>query len=120
MVGRDQQGTNYEESEDRADHVHQAVIPGGLRALVGGHLVRQHPLVWTLGGVGRHLEEDVDDQQRPVGGNEGDQRQEDNVAYYPNGDERPAPSESKSAVVTERADGRLPHDGERRPDGIEH
>src|SRR6184192_2070965 len=119
MVGRDQQGAHHEESEDGADHVHQAVIAGGLRTLVGGHLVREHALVGPLSGVGRHLEEDVDDQERPVGRDERDQGEEDVVAHNPDGDERPAPPESKSAVVTEGADRRLPHDGERRTDGIE-
>src|SRR5256714_248838 len=119
MVGRDQQGAHHEESEDGADHVHQAVIAGSLRTLVGGHLVREHALVGPLSGVGRHLEEDVDDQERPVGRDERDQGEEDDVAHNADRDERPAPPESKSAVVTEGADRRLPHDGERRTDGIE-
>src|SRR5207253_68131 len=76
-------------------------------------------LVGALGGVGCHLEEDINEQERPVGGDEGDQREEDDVTDHANRDEGPAPAHPEAAVVTEGPDRRLPDDGEGGADGIQ-
>jgi len=80
MVGRDQDGADDDEPKDRADHVHRAVVAGGLGPLIRRHLVGQHALVRALRRVRRHLEEDVDDQQHPVRRDKRDDREENHVA----------------------------------------
>jgi len=119
MVGRDQDGADDDEPKDRADHVHRAVVAGGLGPLIRRHLVGQHALVRALRRVRRHLEEDVDDQQHPVRRDKRDDREENHVADDADRDERPAPANARTADIAERADRRLPDDREGGAKGIE-
>ena len=120
MMGRDEKRADHQEADDRAQQVHQAVVAGGLASLFGRHLVGQHPLVGALRGVGRDLEEDIDEEQRPVRRHERNQRQEEDVAHHADGNEGAPAAELEAAVVADRADRRLPENRERGADRVEH
>ena len=119
MMGGNQQCADDEETHNGAHHVHQAVVAGGLAALVLRHLVGQHALVGALGGVRRDLEEDVGEEQSPERGDKRDQREEDDVADDTDRDERATAPEREPAVVADRPDRRLPDDGEGCADRIQ-